>query len=163
MGEVTNLRKKYDELVAFSVNLTAERDILNNTLEQTKRELDRELAQRSAIENKGAGGAGDGSMDSSSGKSASSGAPKKNSFVGMLLQILVISLAGFLGGIRMKNYGTVDFLDTLPVLGEYLTPPTISDVVKEETANSIEVESSEEEPSNEEDGVDEDTPGSDTE
>merc|ERR1711933_418242 len=78
-SEVTNLRKKYDELVAFSVNLTAERDILNNTLEQTKRELNRELAQRSAIENKGAGGVGDRSMDSSSGKSASSGAPKKNS------------------------------------------------------------------------------------
>merc|ERR1712151_963035 len=68
-SEVTNLRKKYDELVAFSVNLTAERDILNNTLEQTKRELNRELAQRSAIENKGAGGAGDRQgIDSTAGK-----------------------------------------------------------------------------------------------
>jgi hypothetical protein len=38
-AELTKLRGKYDELVSFSVNLTAERDILNNTLEQTKREL----------------------------------------------------------------------------------------------------------------------------
>jgi len=37
--EVTRLRKKYDELIQFSVNLTAERDILNNSLEQTRREL----------------------------------------------------------------------------------------------------------------------------
>ena len=28
-AEITNLRRKYDELVSFSVNLTAERDILN--------------------------------------------------------------------------------------------------------------------------------------
>merc|ERR1711933_214326 len=138
-SEVTNLRKKYDELVAFSVNLTAERDILNNTLEQTKRELNRELAQRSALENKGAGGASDRKgLDSSSGKSGSSGAPKRKSFVGMLLQILVISLAGFLGGVRLKNYGTVDFLDTLPVLGEYLTPPKISNVVVDEPTEVLE-------------------------
>lgn len=45
LTEVNNLRRKYDELVAFSVNLTAERDILNNTLEQTKRDLNRELAK----------------------------------------------------------------------------------------------------------------------
>merc|ERR1711920_703829 len=33
VAEITSLRKKYDELVAFSVNLTAERNVLNNTLE----------------------------------------------------------------------------------------------------------------------------------
>ena len=44
--EVSSLRRKYDELVSFSVNLTAERDILNNTLEQTKRDLNREIASR---------------------------------------------------------------------------------------------------------------------
>lgn len=38
-AELTSLRSKYDELVSFSVNLTAERDMLNNTLEQTKRDL----------------------------------------------------------------------------------------------------------------------------
>ena len=43
--EISSLRRKYDELVTFSVNLTAERDILNNTLEQTKRDLNREVAK----------------------------------------------------------------------------------------------------------------------
>ncbi|KAL3809677.1 hypothetical protein ACHAXA_004228 [Cyclostephanos tholiformis] len=51
--EVKSLRRKYDELVAFSVNLTAERDILNNTLEQTKRDLNREIATRTALEKQG--------------------------------------------------------------------------------------------------------------
>jgi len=53
LTEVTQLRKKYDELVAFSVNLTAERDILNNTLEQTKRDLNREQAARMSDERSG--------------------------------------------------------------------------------------------------------------
>ena len=39
--EVTGLRRKYEDLVMFSVNLTAERDILNNTLEQTRRDLEK--------------------------------------------------------------------------------------------------------------------------
>jgi len=138
-SEVTNLRKKYDELVSFSVNLTAERDILNNTLEQTKRELNRELAQRSAFENKGAGGLDDrGGMDHQSGKLESTIAPRKSSLLGMLLQYLVIGSACFLGGVRMKNFGSVDFLDTLPVLGEYLTPPQIISVVTVATAASTE-------------------------
>jgi hypothetical protein len=46
VAELKNLRHKYDELVAFSVNLTAERDILNNTLELTKRDLNRELSNK---------------------------------------------------------------------------------------------------------------------
>jgi hypothetical protein len=33
VAELSNLRRKYDELVSFLVNLTAERDILSNTLE----------------------------------------------------------------------------------------------------------------------------------
>lgn len=45
IADNTNVRKKYDELVAFSVNLTAERDMLSNTLEQTKRDLNREIAK----------------------------------------------------------------------------------------------------------------------
>ena len=42
VGEVQSLRRKYDELVAFSVNLTAERDLLNNSLESIKRDLTNE-------------------------------------------------------------------------------------------------------------------------
>lgn len=41
VAEVSALRKKYDDLVMFSVNLTAERDILNNSLEQTRRDLEK--------------------------------------------------------------------------------------------------------------------------
>lgn len=53
--EITSLRRKYDELVVFSVNLTAERDILNNTLEQTKRDLNREVARAKEQRNTAAG------------------------------------------------------------------------------------------------------------
>lgn len=49
VAELTGLRRKYDELVAFSVNLTAERDMLSNTLEQTKRDLNREIAKPRGI------------------------------------------------------------------------------------------------------------------
>lgn len=46
--ELSGLRRKYDELVAFSVNLTAERDMLSNTLELTKRDLHRAMTNKSA-------------------------------------------------------------------------------------------------------------------
>jgi hypothetical protein len=46
--ELTGLRRKYDELVAFSVNLTAERDMLSNTLEQTRRDLNRAVNARNS-------------------------------------------------------------------------------------------------------------------
>ena len=57
VAEYKQLRRKYDELVSFSVNLTAERDILNNTLEQTKRDLSRELAKGRGGSVAGAAGA----------------------------------------------------------------------------------------------------------
>lgn len=46
--ELKAVRRKYDELVAFSVNLTAERDMLSNSLEQTKRDLQRATASAMA-------------------------------------------------------------------------------------------------------------------
>lgn len=49
--EIISLRRKHDDLVSFSINLTTERDILNNTLEQTKRDLNREVAARFVLEN----------------------------------------------------------------------------------------------------------------
>lgn len=68
--ELTNLRSKYDELVSFSVNLTAERDILNNTLEQTKRELNKYLHKSAANDNR-SNSAGGADESSSAGKSSS--------------------------------------------------------------------------------------------
>ena len=93
------------------VNLTAERDILNNTLEQTKRDLNREMSARAALENAGAGGGGRG------GKAAA-GTGKKGG-VSMVL-VLIIAMAAALGGIKLANSGAADFLESVPVLGSAL-------------------------------------------
>ena len=44
--EMLNVRRKYDDLIAFSVNLTAERDMLSNTLEVTRRDYKQLLQQQ---------------------------------------------------------------------------------------------------------------------
>jgi len=46
IAEISSLRKKYDDLVTFSVSLTAERDLLNNSLEQTRREHEKLRKER---------------------------------------------------------------------------------------------------------------------
>jgi hypothetical protein len=102
--EITTLRRKYDELVAFSVNLTAERDILNNTLEQTKRDLNREMAARASLENSG-GGRG-------------AGGRKTGATVGMgMLPLLIVAIAAFLAGVKLTKNNQVAFLESVPVLG----------------------------------------------
>lgn len=120
-AEIASLRKKYDELVSFSVNLTAERDILNNTLEQTKRELNKEVAQRSALENKGgasgAGGAGS--------QSSPSGGTGKSSFLMTLLTMLVIGAASFGAGVREAKLGKMDFIEEVPHIGEFFVPDVV--------------------------------------
>lgn len=139
LTEVTSLRRKYDELVAFSVNLTAERDILNNTLEQTKRDLNREIAQRSTMEhthnitNSGSGGAnlGAGSTGAASGtnndtKAMSNASQTKQHMTGSgftlsLVQILVVALACFLAGIKSGLDGSAkDMLGWIPFLPSLL-------------------------------------------
>lgn len=55
-AELTPLRRKYDELVTFSVNLTTERDMLSNTLDHTKMELQR--AQKKIGTSSSGGGGG---------------------------------------------------------------------------------------------------------
>lgn len=108
-SEISNLRRKYDELVSFSVNLTAERDILNNTLEQTKRDLNREMAARAALENKGYGS-----------RSKGSGGQAKGSLMGFLLPLLVTALACFLMGVRLSQQDQVGFLEGMPVVGDFV-------------------------------------------
>ena len=108
-AEITSLRRKYDELVTFSVNLTAERDILNNTLEQTKRDLNREIAR--SRENKVGSGA-PASQTISNGKAGSS-------FVSFLIFIFVAVLC-FLIGVKAKHMDAVEFLYDLPVIGDAL-------------------------------------------
>jgi len=108
-AEITSLRRKYDELVSFSVNLTAERDILNNTLEQTKRDLNREMAARAALEN------GSGRQGLNRGKKESGG--KKGYSVKSLL---LASLVTYFLGIRNANYRSAKIFASIPVLKSFL-------------------------------------------
>lgn len=109
--EVATLRRKYDELVAFSVNLTAERDILNNTLEQTKRDLNREMATRTALEKQGLK-VGSRSQDAKSSKSSGGVVSAKT--------LLIIVVVAFLSAIRATNSGSLDVLQNVPVFGGML-------------------------------------------
>lgn len=106
-AEITSLRRKYDELVTFSVNLTAERDILNNALEQTKRDLNRAVAI--GKENSSATAPGQAITASKSGFG----------FFTFLVIVIVAALF-FLIGVKAKHLDVVDFLFDVPVLGDVL-------------------------------------------
>ena len=109
--EIASLRRKYDELVAFSVNLTAERDILNNTLEQTKRDLNREVASRQALEKQGA----------KAGARGVGGAQEKSAGGGMSMNtMIVVGLLSFFIAVRATNTGAAGFLQSVPVLSGLL-------------------------------------------
>lgn len=109
--EVSNLRRKYDELVAFSVNLTAERDILNNTLEQTKRDLNREMATRTALEKQGL------KVRSRSNDAKSS---KSSGGVVSVKALAIVVVVACLSAIRATNLGSLDGLGSVPVVGGML-------------------------------------------
>lgn len=96
--EITNLDRKYDELVAFSVNLTAERDMLNNALEQTKREL---VTER----NGGVPRGGSGTMASAQSKSS------------MVSYLLFAVLLGLFAGAKLQDMGVIE---KVPVIGSSL-------------------------------------------
>lgn len=106
-AEITSLRRKYDELVTFSVNLTAERDILNNTLEQTKRDLNREMARAKEIRAKENTGEAIGAI-----KSSSSGLS--------ILTFFFVAVLFFLIGVRASHMEAAAFLYEVPVLGDAL-------------------------------------------
>lgn len=94
-----NLRKKYDELVAFSVNLTAERDILNNALEQAKRDLNREMAARMSAEDSAGRVSGAGHPKSTAAPNVVEQGGKKGSKTGFsFFQLLVIATLMFFVG-----------------------------------------------------------------
>ena len=104
--ELDSLKKKYDELVAFSVNLTAERDVLNNTLEQTKRDLNRAMARNAASEN------------ASGSASMRSGSMKSGGGFG-LGTLVVVALFFWLAGCYSQANGQAAFLQSVPLLGSY--------------------------------------------
>jgi len=134
-SELSHMRRKYDELVSFSVNLTAERDILSNTLEQTKRDYNREIAARKALENKQGGG-------SLSGGSVATGSGGGGNMLSSLMQLLVVGLACFLSGARIGASGNAP---ELPVVGNFfleddLPPPVtvgVADAEPEEEVISL--------------------------
>ena len=109
--EISSLRRKYDELVTFSVNLTAERDITNNTLEQTKRELNKEIAksQRNA------------KMDTSgSGNSSTSNAKPAGGISISLGTFFVLAVLIFLVSAKLALSGKIGFLLEAPILGDLM-------------------------------------------
>jgi hypothetical protein len=109
-AELTSLRTKYDELVSFSVNLTAERDLLNNALEQTKRDL--QLAT-----------GGNGNMKSSLKKGsatiAANNKTSSSSSSGTVLAVVVLltMTAGIVAGAKLHQLG---LLRQVPILGDHL-------------------------------------------
>lgn len=105
LTEITSLRRKYDELVSFSVNLTAERDILNNTLEQTKRDLNREMAARSALEN-----------DLGNVKENVKGGLTSSGLVLIMLSVCFFSI--LLGIKAVQLEGFMEMLEGVPILGD---------------------------------------------
>lgn len=129
--EVASLRRKYDELVSFSVNLTAERDILNNTLEQTKRDLNREMATRTALEKQGLKVSR--SQDKNSGGSGGGLSMKR---------VLLLVVLSFFMTVKATNSGHLISLKKVPVVGPMLGFPccnkhkhkkgSTKDTVKEE-------------------------------
>jgi hypothetical protein len=123
LAEVTGLRRKYDELVAFSVNLTAERDILNNTLEQTKRDLNREVNRTAAADNKGGVGSASGM---SGGQAKSAG----NSW----LVLLIMALVALLAGVKLEQGGmTPGFMQSKSAAPEVISTSSSSGSVKSES------------------------------
>lgn len=101
--EIVSLRRKYDELVTFTVNLTAERDMLNNALEQTKRELDSER-------NGGVLRGGRAAASGTHGKSAASASS-------MMSYLLFVLLAGLLAGAKLQSMG---LMEKVPLVGPSL-------------------------------------------
>jgi outer membrane murein-binding lipoprotein Lpp len=109
-AELTNIRTKYDELVSFSVNLTAERDMLNNALEQTKRDL--QLAGGS--NNKNNHKASSAIMKTTGGGSSSSRASR---FLGMTMLCVTAVSLGIVLGAKLHQLG---LLQQVPILKNHL-------------------------------------------
>jgi MSP (Major sperm protein) domain len=116
--ELTNLSRKYDELVAFSVNLTAERDILNNTLEQTKRDLNRQLQSAAANDNRNAGG--NAGMGGSGGGARKGGGRSIQSLLSTLFLLAVTASSSWLLGCYMHGRGQTYFIQDIPKVGRFL-------------------------------------------
>ena len=143
-AELTNLRGKYDELVSFSVNLTAERDILNNTLEQTKRELNKYVYKSAANDNRSNVDDPDIAVRGSSEKTGWNQLFYLTAFIFWML------------GCWMAHRGQTHFLSHVPAVGGLfpMIAPVVPDAAKI-PERTIEVTKAAETPDDEEEDNDE--------
>ena len=95
-GEISNLRRKYNELGTFSVNLTA----LQNPLDQIKVELNRINHSRHLI------------------------CPMVVTNIGGMgmIQVLEVALAAFVMEYFMGKLGLMIVFERVPLVGDYLLP-----------------------------------------
>jgi hypothetical protein len=107
-AELSSWRRKYNELVTFSVNLTSERDVINNELEQTKRDLSREMTARNSLENNGG--------KEIKLKRQLSG---DKGFSLSLIQALVLAIACFVAGLKTSD-NVINAVGDIPVLSTFL-------------------------------------------
>lgn len=86
-AELSALRKKYDDLVAYTVVLTGERDYLNNECQIMKDKLELEVASKRTEENSGGGT-----------ESQVVSKPETTSSMTLLIQAFAIALIAFVAG-----------------------------------------------------------------
>lgn len=115
-AELTSLRTKYDELVSFSVNLTAERDMLNNTLEQTKRDLQLAVAATTTSSS----GKGILKNNKAMTKSSTSGQSSSSSSRTTMLVIMTLVTALSMGIVLGAKLHQLGLLRKVPILRDHL-------------------------------------------
>eukprot|EP00612_Vaucheria_litorea_P006133 CAMPEP_0171470932 /NCGR_PEP_ID=MMETSP0946-20130122/418_1 /TAXON_ID=109269 /ORGANISM="Vaucheria litorea, Strain CCMP2940" /LENGTH=250 /DNA_ID=CAMNT_0012000355 /DNA_START=207 /DNA_END=955 /DNA_ORIENTATION=- len=87
-SEVKDLKKRYEDLVAYTVNLTAERDSLQHNLDTAKENLNREISYKRGLENQ---------LASNSAQIKGKAQKNKRDGVG-LIYVLILAALSFLIG-----------------------------------------------------------------
>ncbi|CAM9750140.1 unnamed protein product [Pylaiella littoralis] len=90
--QTTELRRKYDDLVSFTINLTAEKDLIQRSLGATKEDLQREQQARKSLETK--------MMEPGARRPASSviGTPSESGSGFSLFFVLVVAVLALFAG-----------------------------------------------------------------
>lgn len=99
--EVKALRKKYDDLVAFTVNLTAEKDLIQRSLDSTKEDLARETNARKQLESQSMSARRTATSKLSAGGSASTATAARSSSssagISLIWVVLLAAIAFWAG------------------------------------------------------------------
>ena len=91
-AELQSLRKKYDDVIAYTVHLTAERDSLITQIEEARRELTREAQKKKKEDN--------GSRGDKTEKSADNKKVTQQGFT--LFSVVFFAFLAFLMGIYIR-------------------------------------------------------------